>query len=154
MDEGRNFESPYSGQIRLDKEGNWFYEDEPITHELTVELFSRSVFKDPEGGYRLVVEPEWARIIVEDTPYMVRRVRWAHEKAMLILNDKTVEELSPETLWIGKDNVLYCMVKNNEYPARFLRPAYYELLKNLVEKNKKYFLKIGGQLYPLEERKE
>ncbi len=150
----KEFESQYSGQIMLDKEGNWFYENEPITHQLTVELFSRSVFKDPEGGYRLVVEPEWARIIVEDTPYMVRTVRWADEKAMLILNDKTTEELDPTTLWVGKDNVLYCMVKNNEYPARFLRSAYYELMKNLVQKHKKYFLKIGDQLYPLEERKE
>ncbi len=155
------FESEYSSRIKLDKEGNWFYDQdgsgnyEPITHELTVDLFSRSVFKDKEGGYLLVVHPEWARIIVEDTPYMVRRVWWKDGRPMIQLNDKSTEDLDPGTLWIGKENVLYCMVKGGEYPARLLRPAYYGLLmEGLVEEDKNYFLKIEGKLYPLEEKDE
>jgi hypothetical protein len=159
MGQGEYYESSYSGLIFLDKEGNWFYDQdgsgrfEPITHELTVELFSRSVEKDPEGGYRLVVEPEWARIIVEDTPYMVRRTWWRDGRPVLLLNDRTEEDLKPETLWIGKDNVLYCMIKDGQFPARFLRPAYYGLLmEGLVEKEGEYFLKIKDHLYQLIEK--
>jgi len=138
-------ESQASEKIFLDKEGRWFHEGVEITHPLTIELFSRSVVKDPSGGYRLQIGREWAKIKVEDTPYMIKTVEIQPNQVLILLNDKSVEKLEPDTLWIGKGNVLYCRVKNGEYPARFLRPAYYQQMQALKEKDNKFYLEIGNQ---------
>ncbi len=136
-------------EIRLDKEGRWFHDGEEITHKLTADLFSRSVQKDPAGGYRLVVGLEWAPIVVEDAPYVIRGVDVEEDKAVGRLNDGSMEELDLASLRVGADNVLYCDVKGGEFPARFLRPAYYQLMKCLEETEDGYAVRIGGKLWPL-----
>ena len=135
----------YFGEIFLDKDGRWFHCGEEITHERTVELFSRSVFKDPSGGFRLQVGREWARIKVEDTPYMVRSVDFKGGDIMLGLNDKSQEPLSPDTLRVGRENVLYCDVKSGRFPARFTRPAYYQLMTCLGQDGKGFYLENLGR---------
>jgi hypothetical protein len=137
------------GLIRLDKEGRWFHEGVEITHKLTADLFSRSVHKNPDGGYMLVVGAEWSPIEVEDTPFMVRRVELDGDRAVIRLNDGTEEELDAGTLRVGDENVLYCDVKDGEYPARFLRPAYYQLMQGLTETDDGYAVRIGNRLCPI-----
>lgn len=147
---GGSEESNQEGEIIfLDKEGRWYHNGEEITHKRTIELFSASVVKDPDGGYMLRVGNECAKILVEDTPYMVRAVWFCDERVMIQLNDGSVEELDLGSLFIGRENVLYCRVKNGEYPARFLRPAYYQIMSVLVEEKGEFFLKVGTKLYKL-----
>jgi hypothetical protein len=50
----------------------------------------------------------------------------------LVLNDETREALDPSTLRVGADHVLYARVKDGRHDARFLRPAYYELMRHAV----------------------
>jgi len=133
------------GKIFLDKEGRWFHEGVEITHQRTIELFNRSIKKQPGKGYYLQVGRERAEIEVEDTPFMVRAVDFRDRQAVLVLNDKTSEPLDPASLRVGKHNVLYCKVKSGQFPARFLRPAYYQLMSCLGEDEQGFFLEIGGQ---------
>jgi uncharacterized protein len=132
------------GEIFLDKDGRWFHCGVEITHERTIELFSRSVFKDPSGGYRLQVGKEWAKIRVEDAPYLVRAVEFKGKEIQLTLNDRAEEALDPATLKVGKGHVLYCEVKSGQFPARFTRPAYYQLMTCLGEDAQGFFLEYGG----------
>jgi hypothetical protein len=46
---------------------------------------------------------------------------------------ETPKLLFPESLWIGEQNVLYCRVMEDRIPARFLRPAYYQLAEFIHE---------------------
>ena len=46
------------------------------------------------------------------------------------LNDETSEPLDPRTLRVGPAHVLYCCVRGGAHEARFLRPAYYDLLRH------------------------
>lgn len=135
----------YFGEIFLDKDGRWFHCGEEITHERTVELFSRSVHKDPSGGFRLQVGAEWAKIEVEDAPYIVRSVDFQGRQILLALNDKTREELSPETLRVGRKNVLYCDVKSGQFPARFTRPAYYQLMSRLGQDPQGFYIEYDSR---------
>jgi len=137
------------GTLFLDKEGRWFHEGEEITHKLTAELFSRSVCKDPAGGYHLVVGQEWSPIEVEDTPFMVRQVDLTGNKAIARLNDGSEEDLDLSTLKVGAENVLYCEVKAGQFPARFLRPAYYQLMERLVEDDEGFAVEVGGRRWPI-----
>jgi len=138
------------GRIFLDKEGKWFHQGVEITHERTLEVFSRSVIKAPGRGYLLAIGPERARIKVEDTPYMVRSVELKDGSASVLLNDRTIEPLDPASLKMGKDNVLYCCVKSGQFPARFLRPAYYQIMTCLDQDKKGFFLQIRGRKCYLE----
>jgi hypothetical protein len=153
MDQGRKYEYQ-GGEIRLDKEGRWFHEGVEITHRLTVELFHRSIRRHPDGGYCLEVGYERAKIEVEDTPYMVKRVDLEEGGARIRVSDGTEEALDPATLRIGAENVLYCQVKGGEFPARFLRPAYYQLMQGLRETERGYAVEIGGRLWKLSQSEE
>ena len=139
----------HQGTIFLDKEGRWFHDGVEITHLRTVELFSRSVCPDPAGGYRLQIGREWARIEVEDTPLMVREVAFRGERVELGLNDHSREFLDPATLRVGRENVLYCRVKTGRFPARFLRPAYYQLTSRIEQDQDGYFLQVDGRKHYL-----
>ncbi len=139
------------GLIKLDREGRWFHDGVEITHGRTLDLFNRSIERDPEGGYRLSVGLEYAPIDVEDTPYFVRRVDLTEEGAALRLSDGTDEALDPATLRVGGANVLYCAVKGGEFPAKFLRPAYYQLMERLEETGDGYGVRLGGELWLIKE---
>ncbi len=129
-------DAPRPSQARdlfLDKEGRWFHEGVEITHERTLRLFSRSLKRQPDGTYRLQIGDESVPVCIEDTAFVVRSVSARKDEKgiptayVLLLSDGEEEPLDPATLEIGKNNVMYCLVKNGLERARLLRPAYYQL---------------------------
>ena len=129
--------------LSLTKNGIWLSDGEEITHEPTRRLFARSLKKD-EHGYFIQVGREWKRVAVEDTAYFVTRISGSYEKGFeLHLSDETHEPLKPETLEY-KPGRLVCRIANGE-EARFLRAPYFELLHDLEEDQKSYFLVLRGQ---------
>ncbi len=110
-----------------------------ITHGRTLALFFRSLRRDPAGRYYIEVGSEQATVIVEDTPYVVRRVeelrssKGVIEGFTVFLNDSTSESLDMGSLEVGLDEVLYCSVKGGAFKARFLRAPYYHLAGHIEE---------------------
>ncbi|RLB20203.1 MAG: hypothetical protein DRG71_10075, partial [Deltaproteobacteria bacterium] len=70
-------------------------------------------------------------------------------KAIIHLSDGTKEELEPETLFVGNEDVLYCKVKGGKFPARFLRPAYYQLAEHIREEEGQFYLFLGKEKYSI-----
>lgn len=140
--------------IRFGRDGNWYAGDELISNARIADLFSRHVVRDPAGGYMIRMGDERAHIIVDDTPYAVRGVARAPEGHLVIeLNDGSVEPLDLSTLQVASDAVLYCQVKNGAEPARFLRPAYYQLASYLRAVGPSEFvIDVGGEIFPIRPR--
>jgi len=140
-----------AGKISFRRDGHWYVDEERIDNPRIALLFSRSVGRAPDGSYFLQVGDERALITVEDTPYVVKSIKGdAHQGFSLVLNDETVERLDPGSLSIGADNVLYCLVKQGQHRARFLRPAYYHLSQSLhADDNGGFFFAIMGKRYPV-----
>ena len=67
----------------------------------------------------------------------------------LTLSDDSQEDLAPDSLHVGNDNVLYCKVKNAAFPARFNRASYYQLATHIEEKNEIFFLPLNGGEYEI-----
>ena len=67
---------------------------------------------------------------------------------MVSLSDDTEEELIPETLYLGEENVLYCRVKGGDFPARFNRAAYYQLAAHIEEEGG-FVLSINGRKFKI-----
>jgi len=140
-----------SGKISFRRDGHWYVDDERIDNPRIALLFSRSVRRAPDGSYFLQVGDEHASITVEDTPYVVKSIKGdAHQGFSVVLNDETIEPLDPGSLTIGPDNVLYCVVKNGQQRARFLRHAYYHLSDCLqADQRGGFCFVMMGKRYPL-----
>jgi hypothetical protein len=140
-----------SGKISFRHDGYWYSDDERIENPRIALLFSRSIRRNPDGTYFLLVADERASITVEDTPYVVNGVEDdGHGGFVTVTNDEVREPLDPLTLEVGAANVLYCRVKQGEFRARFLRPAYYHLAEHFVtDDGENFSILIGGHRYPI-----
>lgn len=55
--------------IRIARDGTWFYKGSPITRQELVRLFAGVLRRDDSGDYWLVTPAERGRIVVEDAPF-------------------------------------------------------------------------------------
>lgn len=132
-------------KIRFGRDGQWYADDERITNRRIASLFSRSLRREEDGGYAIRVGDERAAVEVEDTPFVVTAVERGADGLSLALNDESRERLEPDTLRVGEGNVMYARVKGGSEPARFLRPAYYQLAAFLSEPEPgRFVLDLGG----------
>jgi len=140
-----------SKTIRFGRDGQWYSDDERIENERIAMLFSRHVTRGDDGGWWLVIGDERARIVVDDTPFVVRRVDGSPETGFRVeLNDESREPLAVSTLRLGESDVLYCDVKDGRHAARFLRPAQAELLGHARARGDGFVLPLpGGAEQPL-----
>jgi hypothetical protein len=143
-----------SGRIKFGKDGRWYSDDEPIPNRAINRLFSQTLKILPDGRARLELGEDKADVIVEDTPWVVTGVEGDRGRGFtLVLNDETREPLDPATVRVGADNVLYCGVKGGAHEARFLRPAYYELMRHAEPApDGAVVLTVGGQRVPIGSR--
>lgn len=140
--------------IYIDKDGKWFYNGaEMINRGIVLEFYSHLTIDD-SGMYIIKRGNEACYVEVEDTPFIVTRVDFEDadgntERVRLSLIDETQEDLSPETLRVGDDNVIYCQVKQGSFMARFSRAAYYQLASRIKEEGDKYYLPLNKKKYPV-----
>lgn len=144
--------------IVIDREGDWFYRGSPMQRADIVSHLCQHVRRDESSGrYIIQMGKQRCYLEVEDTPLVIASVlydRSAEGQEELLLSIKHFEHtepLDPASLWIGEENVLYCKVTGDEIPARFLRPAYYQLAEFIHEdqgqdrfyllfRNKRYYI--------------
>ena len=124
-----------------------------MLHRETIRLFYDHMTIDALERHVIEWQGDRCTVDVEDTAFVVWGVRFRDEgqteRFLLHLSDDTREPLVPETLYVRKDNVLYCKVKQGRFPARFHRPAYYQLAQYVEEENGAFFLPLQGQKHPI-----
>ena len=146
------FYSIHTSKLRFRSDGQWYADDEPVTHERLARVFSRYLRRKPAGGYEIWIDEHChADVEVEDTPYVVTAVNSDDQGYMSVeLNDDTIEHLDPDSLQVGSGNVLYCRVKGGAERARLLRPAYYQLANFIEEAAPGQFqFRCGGTTHPI-----
>ena len=135
--------------IFIDKEGGWFHKGAEMVHRDIVRFFYEHIGMDSLGRYVIRWGNERCYLDVEDTAFVIQRVRFEEDGGMqnfrLFLSDDTTENLNPETLFLGEENVLYCKVKQGSFPARFHRPAYYQLAEFVQEDEGRFYLPLNGE---------
>jgi hypothetical protein len=121
----------------------------------------QSLEKTEDGIFIVHLNNQKCYLEVEDTPLVVQQVDLIQEgpegraNIQLTLNDESREILDPETLRISSENVLYCAVRNGEFPARFLRPAYYQIAENISEDDSGEFnFILNNKKYPIRSKAE
>lgn len=145
------FTAIHAGRITFGKDGRWYCDDEVIANAAICRLYARAMTIGEDGVARLTLGEDRAQVTIEDTPWVVRQVDGDPVRGYTVsLNDDTVEPLDPDTLRVGDQHVLYCRVKGRQHEARFLRAAYYELLRHaVVARDGRLELPVGDRRIPL-----
>jgi hypothetical protein len=157
-------EAPQSPQIPssgifVDEEGDWYHEGNKLFREGVLHLFLESLTIDADGRWIIDCGGTRCTLDVADTPLVIARVdRGPHPedpaREVIALRFKHLpdeEELDPRTLTVGENNVMYCRVRGGRFPARFSRPAYYQLASWVEEDGEgTFYLELNGSRYPVE----
>ncbi|MGC8718801.1 MAG: hypothetical protein ACP5TY_02175 [Thermodesulforhabdaceae bacterium] len=144
--------------IMVDEEGNWTYQGNPIIREDIIRLFYEHLRFIPENGYVIEWEGAFHPVSVADTPFVVTRVdadeneQGVQSLWITLKHFPERELLDPSTLFIGKNNVLYCKIHGGDFIARFSRPAYYQIAQMIEEENGAFVIKVGGKTYEIREK--
>lgn len=97
--------------LRLDRRGQFFFEDDPVTHPGVRALFLRGLDVTPAGEPSLRVGEQWCYLQVEDCLLRALRVTRAGDGApQLHLDDGRDLPLDPDTLWEEPGQGLRCTV--------------------------------------------
>lgn len=142
--------------IRIDKDGIWYYRGAHMFRKDILCIFFEHLKQDDGGRYFIELNGEVCGLEVEDTAFVVTAVYGARnacglEELEITLSDDTRERLDAATLTVGRDNVLYCRVKNNRFPARFTRKSYYQLAEFIEPDGdeNEFCVVFDGRKYPI-----
>ncbi len=134
--------------IILTKNGIWLSGGEEITHERTMLAFARNIYRCKDG-YEIRIGRESKTIHVEDTIFFVTSVEGSPEIGFTLhLNDQRSVELEPITLQYKPGRLTSRVYDPNsglKEEAKFLSPAYYEILKYLQQDDAGFSITIEGR---------
>ncbi|HEX4185021.1 MAG TPA: DUF1285 domain-containing protein [Stellaceae bacterium] len=123
--------------MRIARDGTWFYRGSPIGRPALVKLFASVLRREPDGRYWLVTPAERGRIEVEDVPFLAvaLSVHCEGREQQLIFRTNL-----DDIVTAGPDNPLrvetaangepapYILVRDN-LEARLARSVFYELVE-------------------------
>lgn len=117
--------------IKINIEGELYYQGQKLTHDKIIEFFKRlDLEKINEESYQLKWQnnnvTQRINIVPEDTVLVVKDVVKESNEIKLVLNDDTLEKLETNTLEF-KGNIPYAWVKRARIKARFNRHAAFKL---------------------------
>lgn len=137
----------------LNRDGEWFHDGQLITHERTVALLFKNLYREGRD-YFLQGERVPVPVTVEDTPFFVEKI-WEKKNGFFVcLSDGSEEILNPSTIYFTEGGNPNCLVKDKKIPARLTRRVYYQLMKFLVEKQDYLGLQVGDLFYPLQKAQQ
>ncbi|MFO1189406.1 MAG: DUF1285 domain-containing protein [Alphaproteobacteria bacterium] len=128
--------------MRIARDGTWFYHGSPIGRKPLVQLFAKVLRREDDGHYYLVTPAERARITVEDAPFVAVEVDVAGEGRNQALTfrtslDDTVTADAAHPIRVALDPATgepspYVVVRPG-LEARINRTVFYQLVEMGVE---------------------
>ncbi len=138
--------------IRIARDGTWFYQGSPIGRPALVRLFSSVLRRDPDGHW-LVTPVEKLRIVVEDAPFVAVGVEQAEGMLRFATNVGDVVEAGPDhpiRVETGEGGAPrpYLRVRG-ELDALIARPVFYELVSLGEDRAGRLGVRSGGAWFDL-----
>ena len=144
-----------NSDIRIDKDGVWYYKGAHMFRKEILCVFFEHLKIDECGKYLIELGEERCYLDVEDTAFIVAAVYKTQlpdngrAQIDILLSDDSCEKLEMQSLHVGRDNVLYCRVKEGKFTARFSRNSYYQLAEFIEqsENGNHFFINLNGEKY-------
>ena len=117
--------------IKVDIEGNLYFEGQKLTHDKIIEFFKKlDLEKIDDKTYQLKWQnnnqTQRINVIPEDTIFVIKDVVKENNEIKLVINDETMEKFEPLTLEF-QGNIPYTTIKRGRIKARFNRHAAFKL---------------------------
>ena len=128
--------------IRLDAEGRFWHDGEPISNANVARAFHRGLKRFHDGRFIVTFGWDHAFIQVDDAPYQVLGLA-PGSVITLRLDDETEEPLDPASLCASPEGVVYARVKQGSAETRFSRAAQGQLAAFLVERDGQLWFESG-----------
>jgi len=143
--------------IRLDAEGRFFHEGAVVEHPGLAAAMHTWIRRHPDDGRFILTNGyDWTYFLVEDAPFLVRRVEQVGAAVWLELSDGTREEWDPACSFVGEGGALYARVKASTRPgpftAKFTRHAQASLEPLLVEVGGEPAVELSGRIIRIGQR--
>ncbi len=129
--------------MRIARDGTWFYRGSPIGRKALVKLFASVLRREADGSYWLVTPVERGRIEVEDAPFTAveLKVEGDGRARRLTFRTNVDEEVTADAshpIRVAEDPVTgepspYVLVRDG-LEALILRPVFYELVELAEER--------------------
>ncbi len=129
--------------IRIARDGTWFYQGSPIGRKVLVKLFASVLRREADGEYWLVTPVERGRVIVDDAPFTAVELAASGGGSAQVLRFRTNVDDWVET---DRDHPIrvsqapesgepspYILVRDR-LEALILRSVYYHLVELAVER--------------------
>ena len=145
--------------MRISRDGKWYFMNSIISREKMVNLFSSVIRFDDDGFYYLVTPHEKIRLVVEDKPFVVttynKEIVDDQETFLFKTNVGDIVPLNlshPLRIEISESDEPspYILVRKN-LEALLTRNVFYQLVEeaNLDEKNKELFITSSKERFSL-----
>lgn len=147
---------PFCGDIpmRIDTNGDWYYQDSPLRRVELVKLFA-SVLVIEDNDYFLVTPAEKVRIQVADAPFLVTSWREVSPEStgqtpivQVTTNVGDTATISNEHSLFIRDHMPYIQLWRG-LTAKLHRNVYYQWAYAALEQNSPCFAEIDDELYVL-----
>ncbi len=143
---------PDPQNFRIDREGRWFHDGQPIAREALVKLFAeRGLRRDDQGRYWLQSPYEKYAVEVEDVPFIVTDYELTDQELVLTTNLGERVKVTPDNPLelrpypAATEKIPYIHLRGGLY-ARMGRAVYYELVMKYGNS-----ISVAGKNYPLAE---
>lgn len=141
--------------IKIDKDGIWYYRGAHMFRKDILCIFFENLIVDDCGQYFIKLNEEIYYLDVEDTAFVITAVSkiadpvCGREQLEVLLSDDGMEILDLNTLAVGKDNVMYCRIKEGKFTARFTRKSYYQLAEFIEQGDTEnsFYISLNGKKY-------
>ncbi len=96
--------------LRIKRDGSWWYQGSPIQRQAMVKLFARILRREENGDYVLVTPVEKIRIFVDDAPLLVNQAyqQWQDAMPVIFMETSTGDTFrldATHALWVNTDPV-------------------------------------------------
>jgi len=136
--------------LRLDREGNFWHQGEPIEHERTLSVLRAGIHRAPDRRWATRIGTEWGYLEVEDAALFVQRLEASGAPGAglrAVLTSGRVLAVDSGSLALGAGDALYVRVAGER--ARLTRAAQLALSPALREARGAFELELGGQRLPI-----
>jgi len=130
-------------EIRIDKEGTWYYHGNKM-FRLELVSFLASHLQKIDGEYYICWREQKVPVGVEDVPYVINGVFFEEGQLKGRLADGREAFLPAGMEVVLKEDVPYVSLFGNDCDTRFTRAAYWQLLPYMAEENGRHYLRYPG----------
>ena len=149
-------------EMKIDREGRWYFMNSPIGRERMVKLFSKVLRFDEDGEYYLVTPVEKIRIVVDERPFVIvdYHITKKNKKQVITFETNTgdmflLDKKHPINVEVNKktgEPKPYVLVRSN-LEGLISRNIYYKLIE--ISEHKKtsegevFILKSSNQSFKI-----